>query len=70
MVEHIRARNAAESTRDLRYPPLPEPLEVGTYDNHTHFDIAYGDEAISTEAQLEKAASVGIKGAVQVGVTL
>lgn len=54
----------------MSYPPLPEPLEVATYDNHTHFDIAYGDEAISTEAQLEKAASVGIKGAVQVGVTL
>jgi TatD DNase family protein len=54
----------------VSYPPLPEPLEVATYDNHTHFDIAYGDEAISTEAQLEKAASVGIKGVVQVGVTL
>lgn len=54
----------------MSYPPLPEPLEVATYDNHTHFDIAYGDEAISTEAQLEKAASVGIKGVVQVGVTL
>ena len=54
----------------MSYPPLPEPLEVATYDNHTHFDIAYGDEAISTEAQLEKAASVSIKGVVQVGVTL
>lgn len=52
------------------YPPLPEPLEVATYDNHTHFDIAYGDEAISTEEQLSRANSVGIKGVVQVGVTL
>ena len=52
------------------YPPLPEPLEVACYDNHTHFDIAYGDEAISTQEQLERAASVGIKGVVQVGVTL
>jgi len=54
----------------VSYPPLPEPLEVATYDNHTHFDIAYGDEAISTEEQLSRAASVGIKGVVQVGVTL
>ena len=54
----------------MSYPPLPEPLEVATYDNHTHFDIAYGDEAISTEEQLTRAASVGIKGVVQVGVTL
>jgi TatD DNase family protein len=54
----------------VSYPPLPEPLEVATYDNHTHFDIAYGDEALSTQQQLDKAASVGIKGVVQVGVTL
>jgi TatD DNase family protein len=54
----------------VSYPPLPEPLEVATYDNHTHFDIAYGDEALSTQQQLDKAESVGIKGVVQVGVTL
>ncbi|MEY4275805.1 MAG: hypothetical protein RIS26_268 [Actinomycetota bacterium] len=54
----------------MSYPPLPEPLEVATYDNHTHFDIAYGDEALSTQQQLDKAESVGIKGVVQVGVTL
>ena len=54
----------------MSYPPLPQALEVATYDNHTHFDIAYGDEAISTEEQLARAASVGIKGVVQVGVTL
>ena len=56
MSEHIRARrDAGEAGRDLRYPPIPEPLEVGTYDNHTHFDIAYGDEALSTQQQLDKA---------------
>jgi len=54
----------------VSYPPLPEPLEVATYDNHTHFAIAYGDEALSTEQQLDRAESVGIKGVVQVGVTL
>lgn len=54
----------------MSYPPLPEPLEVATYDNHTHLDIAFGDEALSTEQQLDSATSVGIKGVVQVGVTL
>ena len=54
----------------MSYPPLPEALEVATYDNHTHLDIAYGDEALSTREQLDMAASVGIKGVVQVGVTL
>jgi TatD DNase family protein len=68
--EHIRARNAGESTRDLRYPPLPEPLEVGTYDNHTHLDIEDGDEPLSVTEQLDRATSSGIVGVVQVGVTL
>lgn len=54
----------------MSYPPLPVPLEVATYDNHTHFDIAFGNEALSTEQQLARAAEVGIKGVVQVGVTL
>ncbi len=70
MGEHIRARNAGESTRDLRYPPLPEPLEVGTYDNHTHLDIEDGDEPLSVVEQLDRATAAGILGVVQVGVTL
>mgnify|MGYP000128335432 FL=1 len=70
MSEHIRARNAGESTRDLRYPPLPEPLEVGTYDNHTHLDIEDGDEPLSVVEQLDRATAAGIVGVVQVGVTL
>lgn len=70
MSEHIRARNAGESTRDLRYPPLPEPLEIGTYDNHTHLDIEDGDEPLSVQEQLDRATAAGIVGVVQVGVTL
>lgn len=70
MSEHIRARNAGESTRDLRYPPLPEPLEIGTYDNHTHLDIEDGDEPLSVTEQLDRATAAGIMGVVQVGVTL
>jgi len=68
--EHIRARNAGEGTRDLRYPPLPEPLEVGTYDNHTHLDIEDGEEPLSVAEQLDRANQAGILGVVQVGVTL
>jgi TatD DNase family protein len=68
--EHIRARNAGESTRDLRYPPLPEPLEIATYDNHTHLDIEDGDEPLSVQEQLDRATAAGIVGVVQVGVTL
>jgi TatD DNase family protein len=68
--EHIRARNAGEGTRDLRYPPLPEPLEVGTYDNHTHLDIEDGDEPLTVAEQLDRANQAGILGVVQVGVTL
>ena len=70
MSEHIRARNAGESTRDLPYPPLPEPLEVGTFDNHTHLDIEDGDEPLSVVEQLDRATAAGIVGVVQVGVTL
>jgi TatD DNase family protein len=58
------------STRDLRYPPLPEPLEVGTYDNHTHFDFADGEKPLTPTEQLDLANSTGILGVVQVGVTL
>ena len=44
-------RDKGESNpRDLRYPPLPEPLEVGTYDNHTHFDFADGEQPLAVEA--------------------
>ena len=56
--------------RDLRYPDVPVPLEVGTYDNHTHLDIADGEEAIDYHEHLELAREAGMLGAVQVGVTL
>ncbi len=58
------------SPRDMRYPPLPQPLEVGTYDNHTHFDFADGEQPLTPTEQLELANQAGILGVVQVGVTL
>ena len=56
--------------RDLNYPELPEPLEVGTYDNHTHLEIADGENPMDYREHLQLAEKAGILGAVQVGVTL
>lgn len=65
-----RDAGADGQRRDLEYPPLPEPLEVGTYDNHTHLDIVDGEEPLTSEQQLSLANQAGILGVVQVGVTL
>lgn len=54
-------------TRDQSYPPLPIPLVVGVYDNHTHVNYADGDNSLSVAQQLDRASSVGIRGIVQVG---
>lgn len=64
--EHPRTR-AQTSGRDLSYPPLPVPLTVGVYDNHTHLDIADGDNPLSVAEQLDRASSVGVRGVIQVG---
>ena len=73
MSEHLRQRQLkdADGTRQkLSYPDLPEPLLVGTYDNHTHLEIADGDQPMNYQDHLALANQVGILGAVQVGVTL
>ncbi len=56
-----------------QYPPLPEPLEVGTYDNHAHLEFRYDEEGgdpMPWLENLDKASEVGMLGVVQVGVTL
>ena len=63
--DHLRTR--ADGGRAVDYPPLPEPLAVGVYDNHTHLEIADGALPLDVHEHLERAASVGIVGAVQVG---
>jgi TatD DNase family protein len=71
--EHIRSRqffDADGNRKNLSYPELPEPLTVGTYDNHTHLEIADGDQPMDYQDHMSLAAQVGILGAVQVGVTL
>jgi TatD DNase family protein len=67
---YIRVRNRVSedgSSRDLSYPELPVPLEIATYDNHTHLEIADGENPMDYREHLELANQVGIKGGVQVG---
>ena len=68
---HIRQRSTeGDSRKDLTHPPAPEALPVAVYDNHTHLEIADGDEPLDFRIQLERAAEVGIVGVVQVGTDL
>ncbi|MFC6354900.1 TatD family hydrolase [Luethyella okanaganae] len=60
---------------ELGYPPLPEALTVGVYDNHTHLDpptgpgrpIADGRHQLDYREQLDRASAVGVRGVIQVG---
>ena len=63
--QHVRTR--ADGGRAVEYPPAPEPLAVPVYDNHTHLEIADGALPLDVHDHLERAASVGVAGAVQVG---
>lgn len=62
----IRQRHVTDG-RDLAYPPLPEALVVPVYDNHTHLEIADGENPLDYREQLDRASSVGVRGVVQVG---
>ncbi len=67
---HIRQRGegSGDSDRpDRSYPPLPEPLEVDLYDNHSHLELADGEQPMSFQEHLDRAALVGVKGVIQVG---
>lgn len=63
--DHLRTRS--DGGRGVEYPPPPAPLAVGVYDNHTHLEIADGALPLDVHEHLERAASVGVLGAVQVG---
>ncbi len=64
--QYVRERTQ-EGRKDVRWPAAPEPLRVGVYDNHCHLEIADGDEPLTLDAQLARAAEVGIIGVVQAG---
>lgn len=72
MSEPIRTRKSYDglTQRPQNYPEVPLPLEVGTYDNHTHLEIADGDSPLSVAQHLELMREANMLGAVQVGVTL
>jgi TatD DNase family protein len=58
--------------REKGYPPLPEPLVVPIYDNHTHLDPGPAHESQfdrmpDYREQLDNAALAGVAGVVQVG---
>jgi len=58
---------------DRSYPPLPDPLGVPVYDNHTHLDPSVHRDEPDIEKllwreQLDRASAAGVCGIVQVGV--
>lgn len=63
-----RFRDPDEKVAD--YPPLPVPLTVPVYDNHTHLEIEDGVSSLDWREQLDRASSVGVRGVVQVGTDL
>ncbi|MFG6403470.1 TatD family hydrolase [Microbacterium sp. P04] len=63
---YVRERSV-DGRRDVSYPPAPEPLAVGVFDNHTHLEIADGDVGLSLTEQLQRALEVGVLGVVQAG---
>jgi len=68
-VTFLRQRES-EGRGDLQYPPLPEALTVGVYDNHAHLEFADGDNPLDYREHLDRASSVGVRGVVQVGTDL
>ena len=66
----LRARHREPDEKVVDYPPLPDPLVVPVYDNHTHLEIEDGVSSLDFREQLDRASSVGVRGVVQVGTDL
>jgi TatD DNase family protein len=63
---HLRSREGT-GRRDRRWPDEPQPLAVAVYDNHTHLEVADGDDPLDVSTQLARATRAGVRGVVQVG---
>ncbi|MFE7844363.1 TatD family hydrolase [Microbacterium sp. NPDC057407] len=63
--QYVRTRE--KGARDVTYPDAPEPLAVPVYDNHAHLEIEDGEQPLSLDEQLERAAEAGVSGVVQAG---
>ena len=74
--EPLRSRASTQESghsRELRRPPLPEPLRTPVIDTHCHLDIADGDagaEWLGVDDAVARATSVGVTRIVQVGCDL
>lgn len=66
----LRARHRDADDKAADYPPLPDPLVVPVYDNHTHLEIEDGVSSLDYREQLDRATRVGVRGVVQVGTDL
>jgi TatD DNase family protein len=66
----LRSRERGPDEKVADYPPLPVPLVVPVYDNHTHLEIEDGVSSLDFREQLDRASSVGVRGVVQVGTDL
>jgi TatD DNase family protein len=66
----LRSRHRGPDEKVVDYPPLPVPLVVPVYDNHTHLEIEDGVSSLDFQEQLDRASSVGVRGVVQVGTDL
>jgi TatD DNase family protein len=63
---YVRTRSK-EGRGDVRWPAPPQPLSIAVYDNHAHLEIEDGEEPLSLDEQLRRAAEVGVAGVVQAG---
>lgn len=63
--QYVRQRE--KGSRDVSYPDAPEALRIPVYDNHAHLEIEDGEEGLSLDEQLDRAAAVGVHGVVQAG---
>ncbi|RWZ49597.1 TatD family deoxyribonuclease [Labedella phragmitis] len=63
---HVRSRSD-QGRRDRSWPDEPVPLAVPVYDNHTHLEVADGDDPLDLSTQLARAVAAGVRGVVQVG---
>ncbi|MFM6971756.1 MAG: TatD family hydrolase [Rhodoluna sp.] len=74
--EFTRSSSAGEAQsklgKQINFPELPDALPIPIYDNHCHLEFEFDDRlgVMPWAENLDKGQSVGIKGVVQVGVTL
>ena len=74
MPDRAAAQRGGSGGASAAYPPLPQALRVGVYDNHTHLDPHVGSSGpldggapLDWREHLDRASSVGVRGVVQVG---